>query len=168
MADARHWCAGDKLRIGLQKGLLSLPKARSVPIVCIGPGTGVAPMRAIIEERVLAGSKGASPHARAASAEHDRPRVHSVICADAIVQKTRSTSAAGLQRMTSTTEPSGLRTSRAVIWRTASRVPETGQRACSGHTCSTSCTRMHAASGRPSARRAGGRTSLGMHIYLSA
>ncbi|KAF9231055.1 hypothetical protein BU15DRAFT_90988 [Melanogaster broomeanus] len=49
--------AGDKLRITIQKGLISLPKDPTTPVICVGPGTGVAPMRAVIEERIHAGSK---------------------------------------------------------------------------------------------------------------
>lgn len=47
---------GDLLRIGLRKGLIILPKDPSVPIVCVGPGTGIAPMRALIEYRIHRGS----------------------------------------------------------------------------------------------------------------
>ncbi|KAF9502092.1 riboflavin synthase domain-like protein [Pleurotus eryngii] len=46
---------GDKLSIGLQKGLLKLPKDPSTPIICVGPGTGIAPMRAVIEDRIHSG-----------------------------------------------------------------------------------------------------------------
>ena len=46
---------GHKLRIGLQKGFIALPKNQVTPVICVGPGTGVAPMRAVIQERVHAG-----------------------------------------------------------------------------------------------------------------
>ena len=51
---------GHQLRIGLQKGFITLPKDPTIPVICIGPGTGVAPMRAVIQERVHAsiGSEG--------------------------------------------------------------------------------------------------------------
>ncbi|KAH9837670.1 riboflavin synthase domain-like protein [Rhodofomes roseus] len=47
---------GDKLPIGLIKGLFSLPEDGATPIICVGPGTGVAPMRSIIEDRTYDGS----------------------------------------------------------------------------------------------------------------
>lgn len=50
-----HSHAGARLSIGLQKGLYSLPDDPATPIVCIGPGTGVAPMRSLICERVASG-----------------------------------------------------------------------------------------------------------------
>lgn len=54
-----RWCLrGDKLRITIQKGMISLPNDPQTPVICVGPGTGVAPMRAVVEDRVLAGSKG--------------------------------------------------------------------------------------------------------------
>ncbi|KAJ3742934.1 hypothetical protein DFH05DRAFT_1498607 [Lentinula detonsa] len=43
---------GHQLRIGILKGFIRLPTNNGVPIICIGPGTGVAPMRAVIEERI--------------------------------------------------------------------------------------------------------------------
>ncbi|KAF8654746.1 hypothetical protein AX16_003401 [Volvariella volvacea WC 439] len=43
---------GDTLRIGLRKGFIQSPTNPKTPIICIGPGTGVAPMRSLIEERV--------------------------------------------------------------------------------------------------------------------
>ncbi|KAJ7510327.1 hypothetical protein B0H11DRAFT_2152489 [Mycena galericulata] len=47
---------GDKVQIGLQKGLITLPADASTPVICIGPGTGVAPMRAVIQERLYMGA----------------------------------------------------------------------------------------------------------------
>ncbi|KAG6878057.1 hypothetical protein C0993_000380 [Termitomyces sp. T159_Od127] len=47
---------GDTLRVGIQKGLITLPPSSSTPVICVGPGTGVAPMRALIQERVHDGS----------------------------------------------------------------------------------------------------------------
>lgn len=44
--------SGCRLKIGLQKGFLSVPADPTIPIVCVGPGTGIAPMRALIEHRV--------------------------------------------------------------------------------------------------------------------
>ncbi|KDQ52353.1 hypothetical protein JAAARDRAFT_184230 [Jaapia argillacea MUCL 33604] len=47
---------GDRIRIGLRRGLISLPSEPHIPVICVGPGTGVAPMRAVIEERIELGS----------------------------------------------------------------------------------------------------------------
>ncbi|CAL1697805.1 unnamed protein product [Somion occarium] len=49
---------GDKIPVGIKKGgLITLPKDVHTPVICIGPGTGIAPARAIIEERTRQGSK---------------------------------------------------------------------------------------------------------------
>lgn len=37
-----------------------MPKDIHVPVICVGPGTGIAPARAIIEQRTLQGSNGMS------------------------------------------------------------------------------------------------------------
>jgi sulfite reductase alpha subunit-like flavoprotein len=63
---------GDTLQIGIQKGFLSVPSDPKIPILCIGPGTGIAPMRALIQHRV---SQGASSNTlyfgcRSASKDH--------------------------------------------------------------------------------------------------
>ncbi|KAJ7721729.1 riboflavin synthase domain-like protein [Mycena maculata] len=47
---------GDKVQIGLQKGLITLPADTNTPVICVGPGTGVAPMRAVIQERLQMGA----------------------------------------------------------------------------------------------------------------
>lgn len=48
---------GIKLRIGIKKGTITLPDA-GTPLICVGPGTGVAPMRAILQKRIDAGANG--------------------------------------------------------------------------------------------------------------
>lgn len=54
---------GDHLNIRLKKGLINLPTDKNTPLICVGPGTGIAPVRAILEERALlhAYSKPALP-----------------------------------------------------------------------------------------------------------
>ena len=46
------------ISVALVKGGMRIPN-RDVPCIFVGPGTGVAPMRAIIEERIRRGSNGA-------------------------------------------------------------------------------------------------------------
>ena len=48
---------GATLRIGITSGLLALPPDRSTPVICVGPGTGVAPARAVLEARVHRGAE---------------------------------------------------------------------------------------------------------------
>ncbi|EIW74789.1 riboflavin synthase domain-like protein [Coniophora puteana RWD-64-598 SS2] len=48
---------GSSIRIRIQRGLFTLPTDKSTPVICVGPGTGIAPMRAIIEERIMEGIK---------------------------------------------------------------------------------------------------------------
>ncbi|KAI0338669.1 riboflavin synthase domain-like protein [Trametopsis cervina] len=47
---------GTKLDIRLKKGFFRLPQDPSTPVICIGPGTGIAPARSIIEERIAWGA----------------------------------------------------------------------------------------------------------------
>jgi len=48
---------GDTIPIGISRGFVTLPDDPTTPIICIGPGTGVAPMRAIIQHRLKLGGK---------------------------------------------------------------------------------------------------------------
>ncbi|PPQ97555.1 hypothetical protein CVT26_002340 [Gymnopilus dilepis] len=54
--DGSDAITGDTLRVGIKKGLLKLPADNSTPILCVGPGTGIAPMRAAIEQRIADGA----------------------------------------------------------------------------------------------------------------
>ena len=49
--------AGTQLRIRIAKGLLALPPDSATPVICVGPGTGVAPARAVLEARVRSGAR---------------------------------------------------------------------------------------------------------------
>lgn len=48
---------GVQIRIDIEKGYIKAPDDPSTPIICVGPGTGVAPMRALIYSRVCDGSR---------------------------------------------------------------------------------------------------------------
>jgi sulfite reductase alpha subunit-like flavoprotein len=48
---------GATLRIGITSGLLALPPDTATPVICVGPGTGVAPARAVLEARVHRGAE---------------------------------------------------------------------------------------------------------------
>jgi len=50
--------SGSRIPIGIDRGFIKPPKDISQPIICVGPGTGIAPMRALIEERAKEGAKG--------------------------------------------------------------------------------------------------------------
>lgn len=44
--------------VRITPGTMTLPPSPDIPLLAIGPGTGVAPMRAFLEERCLQGAKG--------------------------------------------------------------------------------------------------------------
>ncbi|KAF8532599.1 riboflavin synthase domain-like protein [Gautieria morchelliformis] len=47
---------GSRIPLKIEEGLIRLPPDPATPIICVGPGTGIAPMRAMIEERVHDGA----------------------------------------------------------------------------------------------------------------
>ncbi|KAI0819807.1 riboflavin synthase domain-like protein, partial [Trametes gibbosa] len=63
---------GDQLLIGVQKGFITLPQNPKIPVICIGPGTGVAPMRAVVQERIHDGIQATTLYfgCRSASKDH--------------------------------------------------------------------------------------------------
>ncbi|KAG1797022.1 riboflavin synthase domain-like protein [Suillus plorans] len=63
---------GDTLRIGLRKGFISLPTDPNTPVVCVGPGTGIAPMRAVIEQRIHKGHTNTTLYFGCRSAHKDQ------------------------------------------------------------------------------------------------
>ncbi|KAI6009750.1 riboflavin synthase domain-like protein [Pisolithus microcarpus] len=50
----------DRLRIRVGNGLIKLPDDPHIPVICVGPGTGIATMQAVIEDRIDAGSNAAT------------------------------------------------------------------------------------------------------------
>ena len=91
---------GDKqaclVPVWVEKGVLRLPASHSMPMILIGPGTGVAPFRSFLEERQMAAAGSslmsidcftACPHGETAQAEAccvtcvDEAQVMASICA---------------------------------------------------------------------------------------
>ncbi|KAG1894003.1 riboflavin synthase domain-like protein [Suillus fuscotomentosus] len=63
---------GDTLRIGFRKGFISLPTDPNTPVVCVGPGTGIAPMRAVIKQRIHEGHNNTTLYFGCRSAHKDQ------------------------------------------------------------------------------------------------
>ncbi|KAI0798150.1 riboflavin synthase domain-like protein [Abortiporus biennis] len=64
---------GDQILVGIKSGgLISLPQDKETPIICVGPGTGIAPMRSVIEERSLLGAKNNTLYQGCRSASKDQ------------------------------------------------------------------------------------------------
>ncbi|KAJ3830011.1 hypothetical protein EV361DRAFT_865275 [Lentinula raphanica] len=66
-----HLRAGQRLRIKVVKGFIQL-LVNDIPVICIGPGTGVAPMRSVIEERIEAKAHDNTLYFGCRSAEKDQ------------------------------------------------------------------------------------------------
>lgn len=49
---------GEAVRVFVQKSRFRLPPADDTPVIMVGPGTGIAPFRAFLEEREARGAKG--------------------------------------------------------------------------------------------------------------
>ncbi|KAI0087697.1 riboflavin synthase domain-like protein [Irpex rosettiformis] len=48
---------GDKVEMLIKKGFFTVPTDNNTPVICVGPGTGIAPARAIVEERAALGTR---------------------------------------------------------------------------------------------------------------
>lgn len=71
--------SGDvRVPLWVKRGSLRFPEDRDTPVVMVGPGTGVAPFRSAVQERVSQGRHGRSLHCLAwpGSARLGLPRLH--------------------------------------------------------------------------------------------
>lgn len=110
---------------------MHLPPKSGTPILCVGPGTGVAPMRALIEERVAQGAVGMQ--------QSSSPRA--IMGAYLVAQRIRFTSGAAQQRWISTTAQSGQHSLTHASSNIALRRRVTDPRASPGHMSNTSWSR---------------------------
>jgi sulfite reductase alpha subunit-like flavoprotein len=51
----RDLAPGARIPLRIESPTLDLPQQKGVPVILVGPGTGVAPMRAFVEERIANG-----------------------------------------------------------------------------------------------------------------
>lgn len=42
----------------VKKGTMTFPKDKDTPVIMVGPGTGVAPFRSAVQERIAEGKDG--------------------------------------------------------------------------------------------------------------
>ena len=104
--------------IGLQKGLFRLPAEKDTPLICVGPGTGVAPMRAIIEDRIHHGATSKVSHAKMLAFRYS----------DVMSQTIHFTLDAGQRPKTGIITPNGRLTLRIALSCTGRHVRETDLR----------------------------------------
>ncbi|KAF9528816.1 hypothetical protein CPB83DRAFT_766075 [Crepidotus variabilis] len=62
---------GDAVQVGIKKGFIKLPTNLHTPVLCIGPGTGIAPMRAVMEKRIALGAYANSLYFGCRSSQKD-------------------------------------------------------------------------------------------------
>ena len=43
---------GTEIPVGIVKGSMHVPESNEIPCIFVGPGTGIAPMRALIQQRM--------------------------------------------------------------------------------------------------------------------
>ena len=53
----KTWIPGDSIEFLIEKSHFTLPEA-TTPIICIGPGTGIAPMRSLLRTRYYQQAQG--------------------------------------------------------------------------------------------------------------
>lgn len=103
------------MRLGIRKGLINIPKDIRTPVICIGPGTGIAPMRAVIQDRIHAGSSCTF-----------HPDVQEMRSWNSILQVILSILVAGRQTKTNIIERSGRLMPRLIFCHIALLARETG------------------------------------------
>lgn len=145
---------GVTILVGISRGFVTLPDDLTTPIICVGPGTGVAPMRAIIQHRLKLGAKGKIPRQMSTlfhatlNAYFPRKKIHSILAVDQ-------------QAKTSTTPSSGNIASSLMISSIDSLRPVTVRRVFGGLTCSTSSNKTQSIFGMWLGRKTDGCISQG-------